>query len=327
MRLVSYLSCMQCKADLAKEGVKRSRCGACHSVFYDNARCQKKDWALHRHECKEQQHLFLTAAKTNIGLAVFWAQQWLKGDDPDAMTILGACYVEGTVPNKSREGAKLLLRSCKTGKGAMLGLAQFWLGKCYFGGIGVKVHRQEAVKWVRLAAEGGFADAECRLGDMYLYGEDVRCDYATALKWYRKSAEQGNAKGQTQLGLALLQPFGPLPPQDAPECKEALVWFRKAADQGFAPAQCCIANSYMHGAGIAKDVTQAMSWFRKSADRGYMTAQYELALCYVYGDGVTKDLKEAHRLMCLAAAQGMDAAIRALNNWASVNDWDPPNPV
>lgn len=59
-----------------------------------------------------------------------------------------------------------------------------------------------AVKWYRLAADLGFADAQQRLGDMYRVGRGVPKDYVEAVKWYRKSADQWFADAQYQLGIA-----------------------------------------------------------------------------------------------------------------------------
>ena len=68
-------------------------------------------------------------------------------------------------------------------------------------GQGVPQDDKEAVKWYRLSAEQGYAEAQFNLGFMYDNGEGVPQDYKEAVKWYRLSAEQGNALGQYNLGL------------------------------------------------------------------------------------------------------------------------------
>ena len=45
---------------------------------------------------------------------------------------------------------------------------------------------KEAVKWYRLAAEQGGAEAQNNLGHMYDKGEGVAQDYKEAEKWYRR---------------------------------------------------------------------------------------------------------------------------------------------
>ena len=58
---------------------------------------------------------------------------------------------------------------------------------------GVPQDDAEAVKWYRLAAEQGYAEAQSNLGVMYNNGRGVPQDDAEAVKWYRLAAEQGYA--------------------------------------------------------------------------------------------------------------------------------------
>ncbi|MCP4827986.1 MAG: sel1 repeat family protein, partial [Proteobacteria bacterium] len=46
--------------------------------------------------------------------------------------------------------------------------------------LGVSEDYAEAVKWYRLAADQGYADAQCNLGVMYDNGQGVPQDYAEA---------------------------------------------------------------------------------------------------------------------------------------------------
>ena len=50
----------------------------------------------------------------------------------------------------------------------------------------------EAVKWYRIAAEQGDADAQFNLGLLYNNGDGVTQNYTEAAKWYHKAAEQGD---------------------------------------------------------------------------------------------------------------------------------------
>ena len=59
----------------------------------------------------------------------------------------------------------------------------------------------EAVKWYRLAADQGYADAQNNLGVMYDQGQGVPQNYAEAVKWYRLAADQGDAAAQYNLGV------------------------------------------------------------------------------------------------------------------------------
>ena len=71
-------------------------------------------------------------------------------------------------------------------------------------GLGVPQDYKEAVKWYRLSAEQGVAQAQYKLGWMYSNGLGVPQDYKEAVKWYRLSAEQGDAQAQYNLGVWLI---------------------------------------------------------------------------------------------------------------------------
>jgi len=60
---------------------------------------------------------------------------------------------------------------------------------------------EEAVRWFRLAADGGNPLGQVYLGAQYAGGQGVRRNYKEAAKWYRLAAEQGDANGQGNLGL------------------------------------------------------------------------------------------------------------------------------
>jgi TPR repeat protein len=63
--------------------------------------------------------------------------------------------------------------------------AQFEVGVMHIDGRGVTQNNEEAVKWLRLATEQGYAPAQYFLGLMYADGRGVTQDYEDALKWYR----------------------------------------------------------------------------------------------------------------------------------------------
>src|ERR1035438_8400587 len=85
---------------------------------------------------------------------------------------------------------------------------------------------------IKIKAEKGDAEAQCRLGTCYRVGQGVETNYVEAVKWYRKAAEQNYAAAQTKLGMCYFGGLGV--PQDF---AEAVKWFQKAADQNFAAAQ------------------------------------------------------------------------------------------
>ena len=69
----------------------------------------------------------------------------------------------------------------------------------YSGGQDVPEDDAEAVRWYRLAAEQGYANAQYNLGLMYDNGDGVPEDDAEAVRWYRLAADQGNTSAQYNL--------------------------------------------------------------------------------------------------------------------------------
>ena len=66
----------------------------------------------------------------------------------------------------------------------------------YHKGQGVPQDYKIAVKWWRLSAEQGHADAQGNLGGMYAFGTGVLKDYVYAHMWGNISAANGNELGR-----------------------------------------------------------------------------------------------------------------------------------
>ena len=77
------------------------------------------------------------------------------------------------------------------------------LGRCYAKGEGVTKDNVEALKWYRMSAEHGAANAQCELGRCYAKGEILAMDKIEALKWFRKAAEQGSPDARGEIDKLL----------------------------------------------------------------------------------------------------------------------------
>jgi TPR repeat protein len=189
--------------------------------------------------------------------------------------------------------------------------SQFCLGDHFREGSGGSQDDAEALRWYRLAADRGYAPAECRVGEMYEAGRGGSRDIAEAVRWYSRAAGQGFASAQFRLGLIWTQEkatrrgsaielewcrWAAAPCED----EEALDWYteaanqgsdnarsylgvlwRKAADRGEAFAQCHLASMYERGWGVPEDKKAAELWYRKAANQGLAEAEYWLALAYL----------------------------------------------
>lgn len=128
---------------------------------------------------------------------------------------------------------------------------QYVLGQRYLKGDGVIKDYQEAIEWLRLAADQGFALAQFELGNCFYYGVGVDKNPNEVLKWYRMAAEGGLAIAQSY--LASVYGLGKLVSQDF---KEAVRWYRLAAEQNNIKAQTCLALTYKK----VKDFESAYFW-------------------------------------------------------------------
>lgn len=165
--------------------------------------------------------------------------------------------------------------------------AQCYLGYCYHKGQGVIPSYSEAVKWYRLAAEQGNATAQFNLGYCYENGQGVKQSYTEAMKWYQLAAEQGDESAQ--YNLTSLHYDGIL-------FSDEIENYKKAAEQGDEKAQCTLGVFY----DKTQDYIEAAKWYRKAAEQGNANAQYHLAMCYKEGKGVPKSKSEWKKWILLA---------------------------
>jgi len=89
-----------------------------------------------------------------------------------------------------------------------------------------------AVRWYRMAAEHGDADAQFNLGWCYANGDGVTEDPVEAMRRFRMAAEQGHAAAQFIQGLFYANGVGV-----TKDPAEAVRWYRMAAEQGLAAAK------------------------------------------------------------------------------------------
>ena len=203
----------------------------------------------------------------------------------------------------------------------------------YREGYGTAVDHVEAVKWVRKAAEQGFARAQYDLGWMYQYGRGVERSDEKAAGWYLKAAEQGLARAQRNLGFMYEYGRG-VERSDAKAAEWVLKaaeqgladvqnvmykngrgveqyyvktagWYLKAAEQGYAEAQCNLGYMYANGTGVEQSYVKAAEWFLKAAEQGDADAQYHLGVMYEDGTGVEQSDEKAREWYQKAAEQGL----------------------
>ena len=71
-------------------------------------------------------------------------------------------------------------------------IAQYYLGKMYANGFGVKKDYLKAKEWYEKAAAQGNAKAQYSLGNMYKYGRGVEKDSKKAKKLFKEACDGGH---------------------------------------------------------------------------------------------------------------------------------------
>ncbi len=123
--------------------------------------------------------------------------------------------------------------------------AQYQLGFRYLDGSeGFDINLPEGVRYVQMAAEKGYARAQCKLGFMYEKGRGVPQDWDKSFHWYLLAANQGYVAAHFVVGRAYYDGKGV-----DKDIDQAFIWWYKSADLGCQEAQYILgkhANVFMH---------------------------------------------------------------------------------
>jgi TPR repeat protein len=111
-------------------------------------------------------------------------------------------------------------------------VAQYNLALGYRDGLGVPRSPRIAVKWLRVSAAAGNADAQNDLGYCLHEGLGVGKERREAFRWYLRAARQGLIQAQFNVGLCYRDGDG----IKASKLK-ARQWLQKAARRGHGPAR------------------------------------------------------------------------------------------
>lgn len=171
----------------------------------------------------------------------------------------------------------------------------------------------EAMRWYRLAADQGDANAQNNIGAMYEHGMGVPVDTAQAAKWYRLPADQGFATAQ--FNLALLFGWGVGVPMDEPEATRLL---HKAAAQGHIEACSVLGTLYRFGDGVERRIPLAAEFHVIAALEGDAAALASLA---EYHDEIETEALSGRMLAALCLAKMYDRGLGVKADKASMFAW------
>lgn len=160
-------------------------------------------------------------------------------------------------------------------------------------------------EWSKLA-DAGNIQAYHNLAMLYANGQGVEENDDLAREWCEKAANAGLATAQHHLGYILLA---------AGETDVALNWWEQAAEQGLADAQHDLAQQYLLGELIEKDLDTAADWYEAAANQDHTPSQYNLGVLYAN----VSQFANARYWWEKAAALGNEQAIAALQKLNEMN--------
>ena len=197
--------------------------------------------------------------------------------------------------------------------------AKYDVGVANFIARGTAENHEKAASWFQRAADRGHAGAHYYLAYMYAAGVGRETDAAKSTEHYLRAAELGHADAQYLIGSRYANGDGL--PRDG---QEAAKWMSRAADRGVPGAQYYMGQLHELGQpGMRPDPTAAMRLYRAAAGQGHVAAQNRLAELYLTGRGVGRDLEEAYLWFSIAEnAERVDEVRRRMSRaqLAAAND-------
>lgn len=182
------------------------------------------------------------------------------------------------------------------------------VGMMWLRGQGVPARNpEEAVRWLRIAAEGGHPQGQFQLGFQLIHAEGNAANPAEGAEWIRRSAEQDDP--DAALLLARLHQSGYGVTQSDSEARR---WYQVSLAQGSLGGLVEVARMQRAGILFGKDEQKAAELFRIAAERDSTTGQREWGLCLRDGVGVARDTVKSAEWLRLAAKSGDGPARAAL---------------
>lgn len=176
----------------------------------------------------------------------------------------------------------------------------YGLARCFEQGIGTPVSRRKAFEYFRLSATSGYSAALLEVGYRYMFGIGTKKELVLAKQYLNESAEDGNPVAPYYLGLG--HENGVHFKKDK---KLALKFFEKSANAGYVPAYTKLGVAYSKDAkGYKTDLKKSANFFNLAVEKGDGEALAYLANCYLTGSGVEKDVEKAKALVNESCERG-----------------------
>lgn len=239
---------------------------------------------------------FLAAKEQGHSLAVYyvgWFYEYGIGKQR-SQDILSAmhCYhcAADDIPDaKSRLTEFLHLLTVNTKAKHKDPEKQYYLGRCYAEGIGVKQNYLIAFEHFKAAADKKHAAAQFSVAQCYEDGVGIERDIQMALCYYKQSAESKSDHAKTALKKLVESIIG------------------QAVQAGNPYNQYLLGICYLEGYFVSRDDSSAFTWFSAAEKQGYSPAIYYIGWFYEVGKVVSQNILTALRHYSRAANYDVNA--------------------
>lgn len=288
-------------------------------------------------------YLYRFADKKNIKLGLEYLKKAIDLGDERAQTEMAEILYSGSfVPKDIPRSIELFTKAADKG----FEEAAYDLAKIYQDGEHVNQDYEKCVHYLSIAADRDHMRGLHDLGTMYFNGLGVEKDVKKAHDLYLKAVNFGSNLSSYCLGLIYQEGIldKPMPlmalfwfliaeaqgNEDASqriyeitstltldeECKEKIEagLFPLAEEKNFVWAQLAIADLYMKGDLLDKDLFKAAHFYGLAAENQNDKAQSKLAYMYINGLGVETDYAKAAALFTKSAERNNPDATNDLGN-------------
>lgn len=181
--------------------------------------------------------------------------------------------------------------------------------KYYWGIGGVTQDYEKAFNLYLAAANTGDPEAQFIAGAMYNVGKGVEKNIQKSFPLLRDAAKQGKSTVDSEMAIAQAYLLGAGIPRDI---DMAIDWYSRAAENGSSEAQNELGFIYSSGRYIQEDLEKAVYYFKQAAYNGHPVAQYNLGVTYYTGMGQDFDLQKAYAWFEIANVNGHESAEKSI---------------
>jgi TPR repeat protein len=159
----------------------------------------------------------------------------------------------------------------------------------------VEKDNEKAFSNFKKASELNQSEAKYLLGLCYYNGLGIEKNEELGIKWIEKASQDNIPKAHFFLSNFFLK---------GKDEHKAVFHLKEAAKRNHLKAQYNLAECYLNGEGVKKDLKKACYFFQKAADSGDSNSQFNIAKCYFSGIGVSRDYEKAVHYFKKAAESG-----------------------